>query len=103
MEGTVLEPEPYSLFEFTGSDRDFLRNARIKPCVIRCFHPRYPAVKLTKENTPRITGTDIQWLGECGVAWEPEPAVQLPLDFSGCRTKEHNPKEPVSPRKEEST
>ena len=99
----MLEPEPYSLFEFTGSDRDFLRNARIKPCVIRCFHPRYPAVKLTKECTPRISEEDAGWLKACGVAWEPEPAVQLPLDFSGCRTKEHDPKEPASPRKEEST
>ena len=97
------EPEQHRLFEFTGSDRDFLTKVGIKPCVIRCFRPRLHAVALVKEYPPRITGTDLQWLGECGVAWEPEPAVQLPLDFSGCRTKEHDPKEPVSPRKEEST
>ena len=79
------EPEHYRLFEFTGSDRDFLRNARIKPCVIRCFHPRYPVVKLTKEHTPRISVKDTQWLQACGVRWEPEPAVQLPLDFCSCQ------------------
>jgi hypothetical protein len=83
MEGMVPEPEQYRLFEFTGSDRDFLRNARIKPCVIRCFHPRYPAVKLTKEHTPRISEEDTKWLKECGVMWEREPTVQLSLDFCG--------------------
>ena len=97
------EPEPYSLFEFNRGDRHFLTKVGIKPWVIRCFRPQSHAVALVKEFPPRITGTDLQWLGECGVAWEPEPAVQLPLDFSGCRTREHDPKEPVSPRKEEST
>ena len=77
------EPEQHRLFEFKPSDRDFLRNAGIKPCVIRCFRPRTPAVALVKEHPPGITGKDIEWLRECGVAWEQRPAVQLSLDFCG--------------------
>ena len=79
----MLEPEQYRLFEFTASDRDFLRTARIKQCVIHCFHPRHPAVKLTKDQTPRISEEDTNWLKACGVAWGREPTVQLPLDFCG--------------------
>ena len=79
------EPEQLGLFEFKPSDRDFLRNARIKPCVIRCFRPRSHAVKLVTERPPRMTGTDLQWLRECGVAWERKRALQLFLDFSGCQ------------------
>lgn len=75
------EPEQYRLFEFKGSDRDFLRNAGIKRCVIRCFRPRPPAVALVKEHPPRITEEDTKWLRECGVLWEQKQAVQLPLDF----------------------
>jgi len=77
----VPEQEQHRLFEFKRSDLDFLRNAGIKPCVIRCFRPRPPAVALVKERPPGITGTDLQWLKECGVAWEQKRAVQLSLDF----------------------
>jgi len=77
----VPEPEQYRLFEFTGSDRDFLKEAGIRRCVIRCFRPRSHAVALVKEHPPRITEEDIEWLGECGVAWERKRAVQLSLDF----------------------
>jgi hypothetical protein len=99
----VPEPEQLRLFEIRRSDQAFLTKVGIKPCVIRCFRPQPPAVALIREHPPRLTKQDAQLLKACGVAWEPEPAVQLPLDFSGCRTKEHDPKEPVSPRKEEST
>ena len=77
------EPEQLGLFEFNRSDRDFLKKAGIKACVIRCFRPRPPA--LMKEHPPGITGKDIEWLRECGVAWERKPAVQIPLDFTGCQ------------------
>lgn len=75
------EPEQLGLFEFKPSDRDFLSGAGIKPCVIRCFRPRSHAVALIREHPPGITGTDLQWLKECGVVWERKPAVQLSLDF----------------------
>jgi hypothetical protein len=85
MEGMVPEPEQQRLFEFNRSDRDFLRNAGIRGCVIRCFPPRSHAVALIKEHPLRITEEDTKWLRECGVAWEPKPAVQLSLDFTGCQ------------------
>lgn len=50
----------------------------------------------------RPNENDNQFLKTCGVSWEAEPAVQLSLDFSGCRTKEHDPKEPASHKTEES-
>jgi hypothetical protein len=100
MEGTVPEPEQHRLFEFTGSDRDFLTKVGIKPCVIRCFRPRLHAVALVKEYPPRITGTDLQWLKECGVAWERKRAVQIPLDFSGCQKNERDAKAPVTKAQE---
>ncbi len=31
---------------------------------------------------------DTTFLKTCGVAWEPEPATQLPLDFSGHKDTE---------------
>jgi hypothetical protein len=30
-----------------------------------------------------MTEKDAKWLKACGVAWEREPAFQLPLDFCG--------------------
>jgi hypothetical protein len=77
------EPEQYRLFEFKRSDRDFLAMVGIRRCVIRCFRPRYPAVRLTKEHPPRITEEDTKWLKDCGVVWEQKPAVQLALDLCG--------------------
>jgi len=62
-----------------------LRDAGIRGCVIRCFPPRSHAVALIKEHPLRITEEDTKWLRECGVAWEPKPAVQLSLDFTGCQ------------------
>ena len=96
----MLEPEQLRLLEIRRSDKAFLTKVGIKPCVIRCFRPRYPAVKLTKEHTPGITEKDIDWLGECGVTWERKPAVQLSLNFGDSRMKEHDQKEPASQRKE---
>jgi hypothetical protein len=82
-ERPVPERRQYQLFEFTPSDRDFLRKVGIKPCVIRCRRPppllpSFPAIA-----PARLTGKDIEWLRGCGVAWEQRPAVQLSLDFCG--------------------
>ena|ERR1035438_4551115 len=100
MEGTVPEPEPYSLFEFNRGDRHFLTKVGIKPWVIRCFRPQSHAVALVKEHPPGITRKDIDWLGECGIAWERKRAVQLPLDFSGCQKNERDAKAPVTKAQE---
>jgi hypothetical protein len=81
MEGPV--PEQCRLFEFNQGDVSFLRKVGIRPCVIRYRRPRpllpsFPAIA-----PARLTGKDIGWLRECGVAWEQRPAVQLSLDFCG--------------------
>ena len=94
------EPEAYSLFEFNRGDRHFLRDAGIKPCVIRCFRPQSHAVALVTEHPPGITRKDIDWLRECGVAWERKRAVQIPLDFSGCQKNERDAKAPVTKAQE---
>ena len=86
------EPEQLGLFEFNRSDRDFLREVGIKPCVIRCFRPRSPAVALAKEHPPRITEEDTKWLRECGVALERRQEVQIPLEFGGSPKKELDPR-----------
>jgi len=83
MEGQVPEPEQYRLFEFNQGDVSFLREVGIRPCVIRYRRPppllpSFPAIA-----PARLTGKDIEWLKECGVAWEQRPAVQLSLDFCG--------------------
>ena len=52
------------LLDAMRGDSAFLRSAGIEPRV-------------------RLTEKDARWLRACGVAWEPEPAVQLPLDFCG--------------------
>ena len=77
-----------------------LRSAGIGPCVVDNPCPRRP--RLPRERQARLTGKDIEWLKECGVAWERKQAVQIPLDFSGCRKDDQDPKAPASPTKEES-
>ncbi len=68
---------------FLRSDSEFLRSMGIEtdvfddPCP-EVFPQRYstaPHVRLTKK--------DAEWLKQCGVAWEREPEVQLPLGFCG--------------------
>ncbi len=82
------------------SDSVFLRSAGIEPCVIDFPCPGPPP--LHRERQARLTGKDIDWLRECGVAWEQRPAVQLPLDFCGCRENEQHPKAPATKAQEES-
>ena len=94
------EPEQLRLFEIRRSDQAFLTKVRIKPCVIRCFRRRPPAVALIREHPPGITRKDIDWLRECGVTWERKRAVQIPLDFSGCQKNERDAKAPVTKAQE---
>jgi len=98
----LTEREQFWLFEVRQGDREFLRRAGVKPSLIDDPCPRPLGQTFHGEPNVRLTKQDAQLLMACGVAWEREPAVQLRLDFCGCRTKEHDPKEPVSPRKEES-
>jgi hypothetical protein len=69
----------YRLLETAWSDFAFLRSMGIEPCVIdRPLPLPYPGGPHI-----RLTDADARWLRACGVAWEPEPAFQLPLDFCG--------------------
>ena len=97
------EREHCPLFEFKRNDRGFLRIIGIRLCVIRDPRPEPLPEPLRKERRARFTETDAEWLKACGISWNKEPAVQLPLDFSGCRKKEQDPKPPTSQKKEEST
>jgi hypothetical protein len=83
MEGPVPEPEQYRLFEFNQGDVSFLRKIGIRPCVIRYRRPRPLLPSFPVIAPARLTGKDVEWLKECGVAWEQKPAVQLSLDFCG--------------------
>ena len=77
-DGTMRELE-YRLLETLRSDFAFLRSVGIDPCGIdRPLPLPYPG-----RPRLRITDADARWLKACGVAWEPEPALQLPLDFCG--------------------
>ena len=84
--------EPW-LLDLMRSDSEFLRKMGIKPCLIDdpCPEPLPEEfIRLcdmthvrAKERRVRLTEKDTNWLKACGVAWEREPAVQLPLDFCG--------------------
>ena len=69
----------YRLLESVRSDFAFPASLGIEPCVIDRPLP------LPYSGGPRIrlTDADARWLRACGVAWEPEPAFQLSLDYCG--------------------
>jgi len=69
------------LVDLLRSDPAFLRSAGIEPCGIDDPCPGPPPLR--RERQARLTKGDIEWLRECGVAWEQEPAVQISLDFCG--------------------
>jgi len=95
MEEPVPEREQCRLFEFNQDDVSFLRKVGIRRCVIHCRRAR-PLLPSFHTIVPgRLTENDTQRLRECGVAWEQRPAVQLPLDFSGCLKEEHDPEAPT--------
>ena len=88
------------LVDLLRSDPAFLRSAGIEPCVTDGPCPGPPPLR--RQRQARLTEKDIKWLKECGVTWEQRPAVQLPLDFSGCRKNERDPKAPATKTQEES-
>ena len=84
------EREQYWLFEVRRSDSAFLKSMGIESCVINdpCPEPPLEEVICQCEMThvlvkELLTKADHQWLKAMAVAWEREPAVQLPLDLSG--------------------
>jgi hypothetical protein len=72
--------EPW-LLDLMRSDSEFFRKMGIKACVIDDPCPEPHPVPFPKERRVRLTEKDAQWLKLCGVAWEPEPAFQLAMDF----------------------
>ena len=77
-DGTMRELD-YRPLETVRSDFAFLRSLGIDPCVI----DRRLALPYPVGPHIRPADADARCLRACGVAWEPEPAFQLPLDFCG--------------------
>ena len=79
--GTPEEPMQYLcedwLIDLMRGDSAFLRKVGIKPC--RLDDPRHGP--LPRKRRCRLTKKDAEWLKAIAVAWEPEPAFQLALDF----------------------
>ena len=67
------------LLDAMRGDCAFLKSVGIEPCVIGGPRPEPLPLRFPEEPRIRLTGKDARWLRACGVAWEPEPAVQLPL------------------------
>ena len=65
------------------SDCEFLRKMGIEPCVIDDPCPGPLPLPYPERPRVRLTEEDALWLREWGVAWEPEPAVQLTFGFCG--------------------
>jgi hypothetical protein len=67
--------------EVVRSDLAFLRSLGIEPCLlyepspVPSIHAAEPRVRLTEADQKRLKA----W----GVAWDPEPALQLCLEFCG--------------------
>ena len=83
------EREQYWLFEVRRSDSAFLKSMGIEPCVIDDPAPKPPLEEVLRQCEMThvlvkelFTKADHQWLKAMAVAWEREPAVQLPLDLS---------------------
>ncbi len=79
--------EPW-LLELIRSDSAFLKSLGIEGCVIDdpCPEPLPEEFIRLCEMThvlvkERLTEQDHKWLKAMAVAWEREPAFQLPLDF----------------------
>jgi hypothetical protein len=81
--------EPW-LLDVMRSDSEFLRKMGIKACVINDPCPEPPLEEVIRQCEMThvlvkelLTKADHKWLKAMAVAWEREPAVQLPLDLSG--------------------
>jgi hypothetical protein len=64
-------------------DSVFLKSVGIAPCLLDDPCPEPLALPYQTEPYFRLTKADQKWLKAMAVAWEPEPAFQLPLDFCG--------------------
>ncbi len=92
--------EPWVLY-LIRSDSAFLRAVGIKPCLLDDPCPEPPPEELVRlwETTHvrardlrvRITEKDARWLKACGVAWEPEPAIQLPWNSASAPAPARRP------------
>jgi hypothetical protein len=72
------------LLEVKRSDSGFLRKVGIAPCLVEDpFLMPLPLLLPEEPAIPRLTAKDKNWVQACGVAWEPEPGFQLPMDFCG--------------------
>jgi len=81
--------EPW-LLDLIRSDSRFLKEMGIKPSLIEDPCPEPPPEEFIRlcdmthvraaERRVRLTEKDTEWLKALAVAWEPEPAIQLPLD-----------------------
>jgi hypothetical protein len=74
--------------EVVRSDAAFLRSLGVEACLLyepSPIPPSYPAELLI-----RPSKADQKWLKAWGVAWEPEPTVQLSLDFCVGVTSSHS-------------
>ncbi len=76
----MLELE-YWLLEAVRSDSAFFRSMGIAPCVIDGPFPEALLLPSAGGSYIRLTEKDALWLKALGVAWEPEPEFQLPLEF----------------------
>jgi hypothetical protein len=72
------------------SDSRFLRKMGIKPCLIDDPAPEPPLEEVIRQCEMThvlvkelLTKADHKWLKAMAVAWEREPAFQLPLDLCG--------------------
>jgi hypothetical protein len=79
------ERKQYGLFEFTPgeevvrTDAAFLRALGIEPCLL--YEPSPNPSSYLAQPRVRLTKWDQKWLKACGVRWEPEPTLQLSLEF----------------------
>ena len=69
------------LIDVMSGDSAFLRKVGINPSPLD--DPRHGPlpVWLPRKRRVRLTEKDAEWLKAIAVAWEPEPAFQLALDF----------------------
>ena len=89
-EGPLLYFYEDWLLDLIRSDSAFLKSLGIEGCVIDDPAPKPPLEEVIRQcdmthvrAKERLTKADHQWLKAMAVAWEREPAVQLPMDFCG--------------------
>jgi hypothetical protein len=69
-------------------DENWFQEIRYTKAQLRRKGIKLPKLPHHTKPLARPNDTDSKFLKTCGVAWEPEPASQLPLDFSGHKDAE---------------